>query len=72
MWGLFGVGGDGLDPSGDWRVLGMVKNTKIGNREMCKMANINATINPFTLKSRPLRAVAMAKRMRLFSGAEGM
>jgi hypothetical protein len=50
----------------------MVKHTKIGNHEMCKMANIHTKNNPFTLKLRPLRAIAMSKRMRLFSGAEGM
>jgi hypothetical protein len=33
VWG----GGDGLDPSGGWRVLGTVKTTKIGNHEMWSM-----------------------------------
>jgi hypothetical protein len=64
--------GDGLHPSGELEVLGVVKNTKIGNREMFSMAKINTTINLFASKSWPLRAASMAKRMRLFSGAEGM
>jgi hypothetical protein len=61
--GLFGVGG--------W-IAFRGKKSKMGYREMCKMAKIDATINPLTLKSRSLWAASMAKRMRLFSGAKGM
>jgi hypothetical protein len=36
------------------------------------MWKIDATINQFTFKSHPLQVASMAKRMRLFSGAEGL